>query len=194
MARTRSISNEELLKATARVIDREGPISFTLASVAREAGVTAPLLIQRFETKRGLLLALAEAGAADVEAAFSKARADNKRALDALHDALVALSQPADPRAIANGLAFLQIDVTDQAFRSRALKWFGAFQAGVRALLEDAVRAKELKKVDVPELARAIEVAYNGSILSWALRQEGAMESSLKRDIEAVVGPHRHNK
>jgi len=194
VARTRGVSNEDLLAATARVIDRAGPITFTLAEVAKEAGVTAPLLIQRFDTKRGLLLALAESAPASVEAAFAKARADHKRALDALHAALVALSQPTTPRAIANGLAFLQIDVTDAAFRTRALKWFDALRVGVRALIEDAVKSKELKKVDADELARAIEVAYNGSILSWALRQDGSCEAALKRDIDALIEPHRGNR
>jgi AcrR family transcriptional regulator len=192
--RTRSVTNEHILAATSRVIDREGPVAFTLADVAREAGVSAPLLIQRFDTKRGLLLALAEGAPAQVEATFAKARADHKRPLDAMHGALAALAQPATPRAIANGLAFLQLDVTDPAFRAHALAWFEAFQAGVRGILEDATRHKDLKKVDVPELARAVEVAYNGAILSWAIRQEGSCEAALRRDVDAILAPHRHGR
>lgn len=194
MARTRGISDEELLAATARVVDRSGPIAFTLAEVAREVGVTAPLLLQRFGTKRGLLLALADSGAAEVDGAFAKGRADHKRALDALHAALLTLAHPATARSIANGLAFLQLDVTDVAFRARALKFFDAFRTGARSLIKDAVRNKELRRVDVEELARAIEVAYHGSILSWALRQEGSCEAALRRDIESVLAPHRPPK
>jgi AcrR family transcriptional regulator len=57
-ARPRTVSDEELLEATARAVSRVGPARLTLADVAKEAGVVPATLVQRFGTKRGMLLAL----------------------------------------------------------------------------------------------------------------------------------------
>ena len=56
MARPRTISDEELIAATVRVMSRLGPVKMTLAAVAEEAGVTAATLVQRFGSKRRLML------------------------------------------------------------------------------------------------------------------------------------------
>ena len=61
--RPRATSDEDLLAATHRVVSRLGP-NLTLADVAKEAGVSPATLMQRFGSKRGLLLAFAAAGAA----------------------------------------------------------------------------------------------------------------------------------
>src|SRR6266705_415794 len=53
--RPRETSDEEILAAAARVMQRRSPAELTLADVAREAGVVPATLIQRFGTKRGLL-------------------------------------------------------------------------------------------------------------------------------------------
>jgi len=56
--RPRTTSDEDLLKAVHAVVTRLGP-NLTLADVAKEAGVSAATLVQRFGSKRGLLLAFA---------------------------------------------------------------------------------------------------------------------------------------
>src|SRR5256884_9252698 len=56
--RPREPSDEEIVAAAARAMQRYGPTQLTLAHVAREAGVVPATLIQRFGTKRGLLLAV----------------------------------------------------------------------------------------------------------------------------------------
>ena len=56
--RPRATSDEDLLKAVHAVVTRLGP-NLTLADVAKEAGVSAATLVQRFGSKRGLLLAFA---------------------------------------------------------------------------------------------------------------------------------------
>ena len=61
--RPRETSDEEILAATGRVMQRLGPTQITLADVAREAGVVPATIIQRFKTKRGLLLAACRDGA-----------------------------------------------------------------------------------------------------------------------------------
>ena len=54
------VSNDEIFAAAQRAMTRRGPHELTLADVAAEAGVSAGRLVQRFGSKRALLLALAE--------------------------------------------------------------------------------------------------------------------------------------
>ena len=58
--RPRQASDEDILKAAFRAIARLGPAKLTLADVAAEAGVSAAALVQRFGSKRALLLAAAK--------------------------------------------------------------------------------------------------------------------------------------
>jgi AcrR family transcriptional regulator len=72
--RPRKVSDEEALAAAHRVMQRLGPSEITLAAIADEAGVTAGPLVQRFGSKRALLLALAAGAASWVPAMFAGLR------------------------------------------------------------------------------------------------------------------------
>ena len=58
--RPRKVTDNQLFAATHAVMSRVGPRDVTLAAIAKEAGVTAAVLVQRFGSKRALLLALWE--------------------------------------------------------------------------------------------------------------------------------------
>src|SRR5713226_10515605 len=82
--RPRQTSDEAILMATMRVMQRRSPVDLTLADVAKEAGVVPATLIQRFGTKRGLLLALCSTAPVGVPQQFGAARAKHKSPLKAL--------------------------------------------------------------------------------------------------------------
>src|ERR1700680_3623424 len=112
--RPRQTSNEAILMATMRVMQRCSPVDLTLADVAKEAGVVPATLIQRFGTKRELLLANCKAWTADVAGQFAVARAKYGSPLKTLIELLVESSGfAAPPEAMANFLAFLQIGLSD---------------------------------------------------------------------------------
>ena len=56
--RPRKASDEDIFGATMRVMTRCGPRELTLAMIAGEAGLTASALVQRFGSKRALLLGM----------------------------------------------------------------------------------------------------------------------------------------
>ena len=57
MPRPRTIDDDAVLDAADRIVERGGPAAVTFASVAAEVGLAPATLVQRFGTKRGLLLA-----------------------------------------------------------------------------------------------------------------------------------------
>src|ERR1700759_1785376 len=109
--RPRKTSDEAILTATIRVMQRRSPVDLTLADVAREAGVVPATLIQRFGTKRGLLLAACRSTPGATARQFAAAGAKYKTLLEALVELYADCSGFAPtPEAVANGLAYLQVD------------------------------------------------------------------------------------
>src|SRR5712671_1344460 len=189
--RPRQTSDDELLAATARVMRRRSPTQLTLADVAREAGVVPATLIQRFGTKRGLLLTLCRSAPSAVPQQFAAARAKYKSALKALIELYVECTAFAPtPEAMANGLAYLQIDLTDPDFHAITLAQFRALRQETQKLLDAAVAAGELRPCDTAQLARLIQHLNGGAMLSWAVYRQGSVAAWVRRDLEALLADY----
>lgn len=192
MGRPRTKSDTVVLEAAARVFARLGPAEFTLADVAKEAGLAPATLIQRFGSKRGLLLALARMAAESADGCFVEVRARHRSPLQALFACFEMTAQMAStPETLANSLAFLQIDLTDPEFRRWTLLNAESAERGYRSLIRDAIRAGELKLSSEVRLARLIGATLHGSMVSWALFQEGAAAEWVRRDMETLLAPYR---
>ena len=190
--RPRETSDAEILAATARVMERLGPAEITLAAVAKEAGVVPATLIQRFGTKRALLLATVKTAPATVAEQFAAARAKCASPLKALIELFADCSGFAStPEAVANGLAYLQIDLTDPDFHAITLAQFKAIRKETRKLLDAAVAARELIPCDTSELARLIQQINGGSTLDWAVFSQGTLSHWVRQDLEALLRPYR---
>jgi AcrR family transcriptional regulator len=187
--RPRQTSDEQILAATARVMQRRSPTQLTLADVAREAGVVPATLIQRFGTKRGLLLAMCRTAPSAVPQQFAAARAKYKSPLKTLVQLYVECTGFAPtPEAVANGLAYLQIDLTDPDFHAITLAQFRALRQETQNLLDAAVAARELRPCDTAELARLIQHLNGGAMLSWAVYRQGSVAAWVRHDLEALLG------
>ncbi|GAA2593022.1 TetR/AcrR family transcriptional regulator [Actinomadura fulvescens] len=193
MARPRTTSDEAILGATARALGRLGPGRLTLNAVAAEAGLSPATLVQRFGSKRGLLLAFAQRAAQGARRPFEQARGDHASPLDALHAALAALAAGvATPERLADSLGFLQLDLTDPEFRAHAQTHARVMREEISALLSDAVTAGELAAATVPaRLARSVQAAYNGTLIVWALDGDGPLPAALRAALDDLLAPHR---
>lgn len=95
------------------------------------------------------------------------------------------------PEALANHLAFLEIDLCDPDFHRLALAQALEFGAQFRALLDEAVRAGELRKCSTARLARAIQSVIGGSLLNWAIFREGKADAWIAADLNILLNPYR---
>jgi AcrR family transcriptional regulator len=190
--RPRETTDEEILAATGRVMHRLGPMQITLADVAAEAGVVPATLIQRFKTKRGLLLAACRTAPDMVPRQFSEARAKYRSRLEALVEIYADCSGFAPtPEAVANGLAYLQVDLTDPDFHAITLAQLRVYTDETRRLLDEAIAARELIDCDTGEIARLLQQLNGGAMLGWAVFREGTLEQWIRRDVEALLRPYR---
>lgn len=190
--RPRTASDESLLAATGRALGRVGPARLTLADVAAEAGLAPPTLVQRFGSKRGLLLAFAALGAERVAETFAVAREEFASPLEALVAALLGLTREIEtPEALANHLAFLQVDLGDAEFQGQALASARVMREEIRALLDAAVRAGELVRLQSHRVARAMQTTYNGSLATWVVAREGSLAEWLREDLDLMLQPYK---
>ena len=198
-ARPRTVSDEELLEATARAVSRVGPARLTLADVAKEAGVVPATLVQRFGTKRGMLLALARLGSGsegDQMAAIRAAHASPLRALYAVAECWAGMAKT--PEELANHLSFLVIDLTDPEFHHFALTHARSFHSAMKGLLDEAVTVGELSACDTDGLARVVQETLQGSLVAWAIYREGGAGDWVRRDLDFLLSrymaPKRHGR
>jgi AcrR family transcriptional regulator len=191
--RPRKASDLDIYAATQRVMSRVAPGELTLAAIAAEAGVTAGALVQRFGSKRDLLLRLLEAWSGQADEMFQQfrwARASPLAALYAYADCMAQMGR--SPAELAHHLGYLQMDLTDPDFHRHVKKHAVATRAGYCRLLEDAVRAGELVAgVDTVALGRQVELTLMGSLWTWAFYQEGTAAAWMRDDLDALLRPWR---
>src|SRR5262249_26249581 len=155
--RPRTVSDADLLTAAGRAVSRVGPARLTLADVAAEAGVAPATLVQRFGSKRGLLLALVRMGGGAVAEEFAAIRAAHSSPLPptgAGGECMAARAPTPENRATPP--ASLNMALPARASPRHALEHAHGFKAELQALLDAAVAAGELAPCDTARLARLV--------------------------------------
>lgn len=190
--RPRTINDSDIFAATLEAAGEFGPAKLTLANVAKKVGMSPATLIQRFGTKKGLLLAALSQGGGGGDP-FAAAREKHSSPLEALLAILTECSAmfAVSPEVLANHLAFLQMDLTDPDFYALTLAQARATHDGIRTLLEEAVAAKELVAGDMDRLARAVHDVYTGAVLNWAVFRDGAVEDRVLQGLATLLSPLR---
>jgi AcrR family transcriptional regulator len=190
--RPRKATDDQIFAAAQRAMTRRGPHELTLADIADEAGVTPGLLVQRFGSKRELLLALSARIAGRADELFVSLRKVHRSALGTLRAYAACMAGlAATPEGLARNLAYLQIDLTDAAFREHLVEHARATRRQIEVLVREAVASGELQRHTVPHrLARSIETAISGSLMTWACYREGPVHRWMRRDLDAVLQPH----
>jgi AcrR family transcriptional regulator len=192
--RRRKAEDADVFAAMGRVMRRVGPAELTLGAIAKEAGVTAGALVQRFGSKRELILAhWRQAGAAGTPPDPAARAASPLQALRASAAPFARLA--ASPRAALRNLAYMQSDWADAALRRHWLRHVRAARARYEQLVTEAVAQGELRAgTDAQALARMIEVTLGGSFLAWTLHREGSAATRLREDLDATLRPYLAEK
>ena len=189
--RPRKVDDAEILAATGRVVGRVGPARITLALVAAEVGLAPATLIQRFGSKRRLLIAFAESGRGQSEAFLEGLRREHRSPLAILRAFLLCFADMAStPEEMANHLAFFQMDLTDPILRKLTLEVLQDNEATVAGLLEEAVQAREVAGCDPEELAPVLLTVAHGSLLTWAVHRTGTAREWIARYLETALRPY----
>jgi AcrR family transcriptional regulator len=189
--RKKVLSDADVLRAAGRVFGRIGPARFTLGDVAREAGLAPATLVQRFGSKRALMLAFAEHAANLAREPFERARGRVGEPLGALRSALLIASRSTKSRReLTHSLAFLLEDLADEELRAHAARHARWTEASIRELLDSAIERGELVASDTARLARTVQAAWNGALIQWAIRGRGSLGAWISSVIDTLLEPH----
>jgi AcrR family transcriptional regulator len=191
MPRPRTISDEAVLDAVLALAHRVGPARVTFAAAAAEVGLSAATLVQRFGTKRDLLLAADKRGIDLWVGALDRSTAASP--LARIVEGLVLAADPvATPEQMANSLAMLQLDLADPDFHAETLRGAQAVRARIMRDLGAALEAGELRQgSDITTLAKLVETTYHGALIGWAIHRESTLAGWMCEQIEAALAPHR---
>jgi AcrR family transcriptional regulator len=191
MPRPRTISDEDVLDAVLALAHRVGPARVTFAAAAAEVGLSAATLVQRFGTKRDLLLAADKRGIDLWVGALDRSTAASPLAR-IVEGLLLAADPVATPEQMANSLAMLQLDLADPDFHAETLRGARAVRARIMRDLGAALEAGELRQgSDITTLAKLVETTYHGALIGWAIHRESTLADWMREQIEAALAPHR---
>lgn len=177
MARRKTISDEAALDAAAKVMFAVGP-SFTLADVARAAGIAPATLVQRFGDKHGLTVA----AIARDNAAFEAFLAGLPDAVGA--EAVVAIfaamfdGPDTDADYFADQLLWLRQDMRDADLNRLARARFAALRAAVAARMPPLPIAAE-------DAARLVEAQWQGVLVQWGIERRGRLSDFVAEQLRA---------
>jgi hypothetical protein len=95
------------------------------------------------------------------------------------------------PATLAHHLGWLQLDLTDPQMHRALQAQAVDTRAWFRDRLEAAVEAGELlPSTDPDSLARTVEVAIGGAMLTWAFAREGSCREFVEQCLAAVLQPY----
>ena len=95
------------------------------------------------------------------------------------------------PDALAHHLSWLQQDLTDPDFRRHTVVQAKASRGELQRLVQQGIAEGAFKPdVDAATLARAIEVTVGGSLMSWAIHQEGQATAWIRHDLDVLLEGH----
>lgn len=193
--RPRTVDDCTILEAALRVLGRVGPERLTLADVGAEAGLSAATLVQRFGSKREMLLCLFRHGTDAAEARFATAMTSSESPLESLYAAAMDRVGARDgPVTLSNRLAFFLSQVGDPDFHSLAVESWDKAIDGYRAVVEMAIEAGELSEegLDPAHLASTIHTMTFGSLVTWSIYRRGSLRTKVRNDLENLLNPYRH--
>ena len=191
--RPRKASDDQVFEAAHRAMSRLGPAELTLAEIAKEAGLTAGALVQRFGSKRKLLLALSNRYSGGTKEMFAQLRRGQPSPVGVLRAYTECLAGLApSPEVLARNLSYLQVDLTDPDFRKHLVKHARASRVELETIIDEAIAAGEIARgTDSRQLARTVEAVVGGSMMAWAYYEEGTAARYMRHDLDAVLAPYK---
>lgn len=191
--RPRTVEDAAILEAAVTVIGRIGPDRLTLADVGEQAGLSAATLVQRFGSKRDLMLSVLRFTTAGYEERFENAARSSDSPLEAIFAAAMDRAPLASPQEVARMLAFYLSEAGDPEFRALALENTRNAVAGFKRMLDEAVAAGELAEsyVDTAQLAETIYSLVMGTLITWSVSGESTYRNRIRTELDVLLRPFR---
>ena len=192
--RPRTVDDSTILEAAVTVLGRIGPERLTLADVGSEAGLSAATLVQRFGSKRDLMLSVLKFAKDGFESRLQTAIDENESSIEAIFAAAMNRAGPfEEPEKVSNLFAFYLSDMRDPQFRELAQGNVRNAINGFKSMLDDAVAKGELTdtSIDTTQLADTIYSLTLGTLMRWSIYGEGSYREMIRNELDTLLRPFR---
>jgi AcrR family transcriptional regulator len=178
MARTKTISDEAVLAAAATVMFAKGPSDFTLADVAKAAGIAPATLVQRFGDKHGLVVA----AIAQDNRAFERFLVELPRevGVEAVVDIFARMFPDVsdDVDHFADQLLWLRQDMRDPDLNRLARERFEMLRVAIAARLPPL-------SIPAADAALLVEAQWQGVLNQWGIFRQGRLADYVTQRLRA---------
>jgi AcrR family transcriptional regulator len=195
VGRPRGFSDEDVFRATTRLLLTGGLANATLKHVAREVGFSHQAVAQRFSTKEGLLHAYFD-WMQDVIA--EEATEIQERPLATAIKLRQLLTLPINPRLFdvdtfekQASWTLLSLELRrDPALAPLIEAGSTAYIHFLAGLVREGQARGELRDADPYEIAEMALIAGIGSAMQWLLNQQEPLLAKMERCIDLVLRPY----
>jgi AcrR family transcriptional regulator len=179
------IDDALVLEKALLVISEKGPEIFTLADVGKAVGLAPATLMQRFGSKRALLIQAAKHVPAKLKEDLEKLKAKGLSWDVELMELLGETPEGFGTRQdIANSLGLLKLDMIDSELHPIARELMERLRNRIKELLEKAKAEGQLStRTDTDMLAWELDALRHGLVIQWTLSGDGSLQGWLKKGI-----------
>jgi AcrR family transcriptional regulator len=173
---------QQLLDVARKVFGRKGYHTVTMDAVAKEAGVTKPILYDHFPSKRELYLALLEADLANLKERLREALESRTGNRERIRGSFQAYFDFVDDHAEGFRLLMQEAVGGEREFRDMV----GRFRDGILTQVTDVI-VRESKGALDRERAEDVALGLIGMAELAALRDPGAPKEERSRTVDTLV-------
>ena len=183
MARLRTVSDGDFVRAAATVATRRGDGSWSLAEVASEVGVTPAAVVKRFGSKRGLLVAVATTWVRDLpEYRPASVHDPVEHIREWVGEWLTATT--AEPERTVGHLTLLLDEIVDEEARCLLLRGREVQAAYLRSALRDAHHRGQLGEEPPEDTAERWLDVLAGAVVASATERTGAAAARARAAVD----------
>lgn len=173
--------------ATLGLVATHGP-GLTLAQVGEEVGLSAATVMQRFGSKRDLMLRTAHVWGKSAGSDFDRGGHAGDDLVDGMTEIAGLMSTPEE---VANVTASMHIDLADPEFRVIIQAEMQRQRQFVQMALDRGIDRGEIKPCDTEAVARQLQVVGLGAFQSWSIEPTGELSEWVHECLTASLQPWR---
>lgn len=179
MPRPKSISDEALLDAAAKVLFEGGSADFTLSDVAAAAGIARATLIQRFGNRETILRRVAERQVAATAEYLSELPLE--RGMEGLWAFLqTIIDGMGDGQDFGVHVQLAWLEASDPELRRHAAARYALVQSAIAARLPEGVDNAE-------DVAIHLHAVISGASMQWVAARQGTLNAYVLDRLEKAL-------
>ena len=192
MPRSKTVPDDKVFSITLRLLGKLGFKSLTLEQVGTESRLSPSTLVQRFGSKKKLVLHALVFAVDNLELRAKEiCKSQWDRPVDKLVDYLcstvVEIRKKDD---FANHFALLALDVSDKEFQEVANRHNRAQLKLIKHFVDSAAEKKLVVDCDTKALAQSIQIHFNGCLCTWPIMGKGKLTNWVEKNIKTLLKPH----